>query len=136
MSTLALGVLALILAVIFHYFSIFTKLRAVLGFIGTCIVTGGLFGHVLTWVVLHVAALTNSLTGKVFGVAIPGLIVIVLLVVFVIHLHPRGRGASKSTMFIGMALAACLVAGISSFTTLNHVPTAVRTGVSSSNGGR
>lgn len=130
MSTLALGALALIAALIFHYFQIFTRARAVLAFIGTCIVTGGLFGSVLGKAAHMVAGVTNTATGKVFGVAIPGLIVFVLLLVWVIHLHPKGRGASKSTMFIGIALAACLVAGISSVRALNAAPASVRTGVS------
>lgn len=130
MSTLALGALALIAALIFHYFQIFTKSRAILAFTGTCIVTGGLFGTMLGKAAHMVANVTNTATGKVFGVAVPGLIVLVLGLIWVIHLHPKGRGASKSTMFIGIALAACLVAGISSVKALNAAPATVRTGVS------
>jgi|SRR6185437_5184113 len=135
MSTFAIGALCLVAALLFHWLRIFVKIRAILAFVGTCIVTGGLFGHALTWVVLHVQALTNSLTGKIFGAAIPGLVVIVLAIIFVHDLHPKGGGSSRRTMFVGAALAACLVAGVSSFSTLNNVPAAVRTGVSSSTNG-
>lgn len=136
MSTIGLGAVFLVLAVLFHWLKIFTKIRAGLAFAGTCIVAGGLFGHLLTKGVTVVSNLTNSLMGKVFGVAVPGLIVIVLVVIFVHDLHPKGGGASKRTMWVGIALAACLVAGVSSFAALNKVPASVRTGVSSTISGR
>ena len=135
MTTIGLGAVALVLAVLFHWLHIFTRIRAGLAFLGTCIVAGGLFGHLLTKGVTVVSDLTNTLVGKAFGVAVPGLIVIVLGVIFIHDLHPKGGGASRRTMWVGMALAACLVAGVSSFAALNQLPASVRTGVSSTIGG-
>lgn len=134
MTTLGLGAAAIVLAVLFHWLGIFTRLRAVLGFIGTCIVAGGLFGSLLTRGVTLVSNLTNTVFGKIFGVVVPGLLVIVLLVIFIHDLHPKGGGASKRTLWVGIALAACLGAGLSSFATLNQLPSSVRTGVSTTIG--
>jgi hypothetical protein len=127
-TTLEWGAIALVLAGLFYWLGIFVTFRAVLAFIGTCVVTGGLFGSILTRAAIFVSNLTNTVVGKAFGVAIPGLLVIVLLIIFVHDLHPK-KGAGKRTFWIGIALAACLVAGLSSFQTLNQLPGNVRTGV-------
>jgi uncharacterized membrane protein YvlD (DUF360 family) len=128
MSTLEWGVVALVLAGVFHWLRIFATIRSILGFIGTCIVTTGLFGLVLDKVVIWVAHLTNAVTGKVFGVGIPGLIILVLAIVFIHDLHPK-KGASGRTLWVGIALAACLVGGISSWSAVNHIPSDVQNGV-------
>ena len=112
----------------FYWLGIFIKIRAVMAFIGTCIVTGGLFGEILTWIVVHVSDLLGSVAGKAFGVALPGLGVIVLAVIWLHDLHPK-KSAKGRTFWIGIALAACLVAGLSSWTALNHIPANVRNGV-------
>lgn len=134
MSTLEWGALALVLAGLFYWLGVFPKIQVLLGFVGTCIVTGGLFGSLLTKAVTFVSNLLGTLTGKIFGVAIPGILVIILLVLFVHDLSPK-KNAGKRTFWVGVALAACLVAGLSSFTALNQVPANVRTGVTSTTGG-
>jgi hypothetical protein len=128
MSVIAIGAVCLVVAVVFHWLGIFVKVRAILAFIGTCTVTGGLFGHLLTRGVGIVSGLIGGLAGKAFGVALPGVLVIVLGIVFIHDLHPK-KGASARTMYIAIALAACLVAGISSIPALNSVPANVRHGV-------
>ena len=60
MTTLSLGAAAIVLAVLFHWLGIFTRLRAILGFVGTCIVVGGLFGSLLTRGVTLVSNLTSD----------------------------------------------------------------------------
>ena len=134
MSTLEWGALALVAAGMFYWLGILPKIQVILAFIGTCIVTGGLFGSLLTRGVTLVSNLLGTLTGKIFGVAIPGLLVIILGILFIHDLMPR-RNAGKRTFWVGIALAACLVAGLSSFTALNQVPANVRTGVSTTTGG-
>jgi hypothetical protein len=134
MSTLEWGALALVVAVLFYWLGIMPKIQVILGFIGTCIVTGGLFGSLLAKAATFVSNLLGTLTGKIFGIAVPGLLVIVLLVIFIHDLSPKKK-AGKRTFWVGVALAACLVAGLSSFTALNQVPANVRTGVSSATGG-
>lgn len=129
MSTLEWGAVALVIAFTLFWLGIMPKTQVILGFIGTCIVTGGLFGTLLTRLVLVVSHLTTSLTGRIFGIAIPGLLVIVLGIVFIHDLSPK-KSAGKRTFWVGIALAAALVAGLSSFPALNQVPANVRTGVS------
>ena len=134
MSTLEWGAIALVLAGLFYWLGVFPKIQVLLGFVGTCIVTGGLFGSLLAKAVTFVSNLLGTLTGKIFGVAIPGILVIILLVLFIHDLSPK-KNAGKRTFWVGVALAACLVAGLSSFTALNQVPANVRTGVTSTTGG-
>lgn len=130
MSTLDWGAVALVVAFTLFGLGIMPKTQVILGFIGTCIVTTGLFGSLLTRGVTLVSHLTNTLTGKIFGVAVPGLLVIVLVIVFIHDLAPK-HSSGRRTFFIGIALAASLAAGLSSFTALNQIPANVRTGVSS-----
>ena len=134
MSLLEWGALALVVAFMFYWLGVLPKIQVILAFIGTCIVTGGLFGSLLTRGVTLVSNLLGTVTGKIFGVAIPGLLVIILLILFIHDLSPR-KNAGKRTFWVGIALAACLVAGLSSFTALNQVPANVRTGVSTTTGG-
>lgn len=129
MSTLAVGAGMLILAGLFYWLKVLPATRAILAFIGTCIVTGGLFGSLMSRAAHFVANFTDTLTGKIFGVGIPGVLVIILGVIFVHDLLPKGGGASKRTMWVGLALAACLVAGLSSFQALNQLPANVQQGV-------
>lgn len=128
LTVLESGAIALVLAGVFFWLGIFTKLRAIMAFAGTCIVTGGLFGELLGKVASFVSGLLGSLAGKAFGVSVPGLLAIVLLAVFAHDLHPR-KPASGRTLWVAIALAACLTAGVSSWPALNHVPATVRNGV-------
>ena len=134
MTLIEWGVLALVAAGMFYWLGILPKIQVILGFIGTCIVTGGLFGHLLTRAVTLVSNLLGTLTGKIFGAAVPGLLVIILGILFIHDLLPKNT-TRKRTFWVGIALAACLVAGLSSFTALNNVPANVRTGVSTTTGG-
>ena len=134
MTLIEWGVLALVAAGMFYWLGILPKIQVILGFTGTCIVTGGLFGHLLTRAVTLVSNLLGTLTGKIFGAAVPGLLVIILGILFIHDLLPKNT-TGKRTFWVGIALAACLVAGLSSFTALNNVPANVRTGVSTTTGG-
>ena len=130
MSTLDWGVISLVVGIVFYLLGIFPKVQAILAFVGTCIVTTGWFGHILTKLVVFASNLLGTIIGKVFGIAVAGgvVLVIVLVIYFIHDLHPKNK-ASKRTFFVGVALAACLVAGISSFQALNGIPAGVRNGV-------
>jgi hypothetical protein len=123
------GGVALVVAFVLYWLGKMPRTQVILAFIGTCVITNGLFGSILTRGALWLDRATNAVTGKLFGVAIPGLLVIVLGVIFVHDLMPK-HSASRRTFWVGVALAACLVAGLSNFATLNNVPATVRTGVS------
>ena len=122
------GVVALVVAFTLFWLGIMPKTQVILGFIGTCVVTTGLFGTLLEKGVRLVSNLTDAVTARVFGVAVPGLIVIVVAIVFVHDLMPK-HSAGRRTFFIGIALAAALGAGLSSFQALNAIPANVRTGI-------
>lgn len=128
MTLLEWGGVLLVVAFVLYWLGRLPKAQVILAFIGTCIVTGGLFGHVLGRAAVWVDHATNAVTAKLFGASIPGLLVIILAIIFFHDLHPK-NGASKRTFWIGIAFAACLVAGLSTFQTLNHLPATVRTGV-------
>lgn len=107
--------------------------RAILVFVGICLM-GGKIAAILTSVARGVSHLTDSLTGKLFGAAVPGLLLIVLGIVLVLHLHPKGKGAGRSTYWISAAVACLLVAGVSSWSAVNGIPADIRTGVTSVGG--
>jgi hypothetical protein len=128
MSPLAIGGICLVVGFLLFWLGKLPKIQVILGFVGTCIVTGGLFGHAVNRVMVFLSNATDGVANKVLGVGIPGLLVIVLGIIVIHDMHPKNK-ASRRTFFAGLALAACLVAGVSSFSTLNNVPTGVRNGV-------
>jgi hypothetical protein len=95
---------------------------------------GGKIATILTSVARGVSHLTDALLGKLFGAAVPGILVLILGIVLVAHLHPKGKGAGKSTFWISAFLACLLIAGVSSFAALNGIPADIRTGVTSVGG--
>ena len=127
MSVTELGGICLVVGIVFYVLGRWPKAQVILGFIGVCCI-GGLFGSILAKGAVFISNLLGTVTGKVFGVAIPGLLVIVLLIVVLHDLSPKGS-ATRRTFFAGLALAACLVAGVSSFQALNNIPAGVRSGV-------
>lgn len=126
----ALGVLFLVLFGVFYWLGIFAATRAVLAFLGTCILgTAGFLGGALHAAVTWLAALANSGAAWAFGVGIGGAIAtIVAGVIFAHDLMPR-HTAGKRTGWAGIALAALLVAGVSGIPALNSVPATVQHGV-------
>ena len=70
----ALGVLCLGLFGIFYWLGIFATIRAILAFVGTCLLgTAGFLGGILHTLSLWVADLANAGTGWATGVAVGGL---------------------------------------------------------------
>lgn len=127
----AIGVLCLVLFGVFYFLGIFATARAVLAFVGTCILgTSGFIGSALhalgTWLV----SLANSGTAWAFGVGLGGTALVVITgVIFVHDLMPK-HTSGKRTGWAGIALGALLVAGVSGIPALNHIPATVHHGVS------
>jgi hypothetical protein len=128
------GAIMLVVGFVLYFLHIFKRLRAWLAFIGTCLVSGGVFTQIITKAAVWLSGLTSSLVGKIFGVGVPGALFAILVIVFIHDLHPKGGGASKRTFWLGIAVAACLVAGVSAFAQLNGIPGGLRSGVSSVGG--
>ena len=131
-----LGVLCLALFGIFYYLAIFATVRAVLAFVGTCLLgTAGFLGGVLHTLSTWVVSLANSGTAWATGVAVGGtVLVLVTGIVFVHDLMPK-HSAGKRTGWAGMALAVLLLAGASGIEALNQIPSSVTTAVTTVTGG-
>jgi hypothetical protein len=128
------GALLLVVGVVFYWLRIFQRARAVMAFAGVCLLADGWISSILVSVAQWVSGLAGSLAGKLFGVGLPGILALILGIVFIFDLHPRGGGASKRTFWVGVAFAACLVAGVSAFAQLNGIPADLRSGVSNLGG--
>jgi len=126
----ALGVLMLVLFGVFYWLSIFATIRAILAFVGTCLIgTAGFLGGALHALATWVTSLANSGTGWAAGVAVGGTaLVLVTGIVFVHDLMPK-HTAGKRTGWAGVALAVLLLAGVSGISQLNSIPAGVTNGV-------
>jgi hypothetical protein len=129
MTTLEWGGVFLAVGAALYILGKLPKVQVILGFLGTCIVTGGLFGKWLTKGAVLVEHWSNLATAKAFGAAIPALPAIVLGIFLIHDLLPKNK-ASKRTLIVGVAFAALCVAGVTTNQTLNSVPANVRTNVS------
>lgn len=127
LSLSAIGVVMLVLFGVFYFLGIFTTIRALLAFAGVCVLGlgAGWFGHTLSTVVTWATTLGGTVTGTVFGISVTSAVFIIAAVVFVHDLLPK-HGASKRTGWIGILVAAMLVAGVSGFAQLNSIPSTVR----------
>jgi hypothetical protein len=128
------GLLFIAFAFLFLFLRIFQRTRAVLVFLGICL-CGGRIAAILAGLARSVSHLFDALAGKLFGVAVPGIILLLLGAVLIHDLHPKGGGASRRTFWISAFVACCLIAGVSAFQALNGIPGDVRTGVSTATGG-
>jgi len=130
LSATGLGVLMLVLFGVFYVLGIFATIRAVLAFVGTCLIgTVGFLGGALHAVALWVSNLAASLTGWAFAAPVGGLVLVVIAGVIFIHdLMPK-HTAGKRTGWAGVALAALLIAGVSGIPQLNNIPAGVQNGV-------
>lgn len=127
-----IGVLSLVLFGLFYWLGIFATTRAILAFVGTCLLgTAGFLGGLLHAATLWVTGLADSAMSWAVGVTAAGLVLtLVAGVIFIHDLHPK-KTAGKRTGWAGVAFAALLIAGVSGVSSLNHVPGGVRQGVTS-----
>lgn len=129
-SASVLGALMLAAFAVFYFLGIFATARAVLAFVGTCLLgtkgfAGGFLQHVVQWAV----SLSNSATGWALGVATGAAILTIFTAVIFVHdLMPR-HTTGKRTGWAGVALALLLVTGLSGISSANRIPTIVRDAV-------
>lgn len=130
LSATGIGVLMLVLFGVFYFLSIFATVRAILAFVGTCLVgTVGFLGGALHATALWISNFTDSVTGWAFAASVGGLVLVVITGVIFIHdLMPK-KTAGKRTGWAGIALAALLIAGVSGISQLNNIPGGVQNGV-------
>jgi hypothetical protein len=121
----------LVLFGVFYWLSIFATIRAILAFVGMCLIgTAGFLGGTLHALATWATHLADSSTAWATGVAVGGTaLVIVTGVIFVHDLMPK-HTAGKRTGWAGIALAVLLLAGVSGISQLNSIPAGVQTGVS------
>jgi outer membrane murein-binding lipoprotein Lpp len=126
------GGLLLVVGILLHFIKKFVRFGVIAAMVGVCLLGGGLLSQMLVKGARMLSHLTDSVAaGKLLGVGIPGLLVVVLIILVVNDLHKKGSGTTgKRTLVLGIALAACLVAGVSSFSTLNQAPRNLQTTVS------
>lgn len=66
-------------------------------------ITGGIFGRTMREIVHWLQTLTSELTSKAFGMAVPAVLAVVLLLWFLHDLHPKHK-ASHTTAAVALVL--------------------------------
>jgi drug/metabolite transporter (DMT)-like permease len=69
---------------------------------------GGLLGGLLSKAGGLLSHLTSTGTAKVFGIAVPAVLVVILLVELVMQMHPKNKTPHRSTMWLALLLPAVL----------------------------
>ena len=130
LSATGLGVLMLVLFGVFYFLSILATVRAILAFVGTCLIgTVGFLGGALHATALWISNFMDSVTGWAFAAPVGGTVLVIIAGVIFIHdLMPK-KTAGKRTGWAGIALAALLIAGVSGISQLNNIPGGVQNGV-------
>jgi hypothetical protein len=127
------GLILTVVSVTLLWLHVFPATRAVMIFVGICLM-GGKLAAILTAVARGVSHVTDGLLGKLFGASVGGILVVVFGIILVTHLHPKGKGAGRSTFWISAFLACLLIAGVSTFAAVNGIPADIKTGVTSVGG--
>lgn len=119
------GALLLIAFLLFHWLRIFATATAILGLVAVVLTgTSGWLGRVLADVTGWVEHLTSTVTANLIGVSFTGALFIGLAIVYVHDLHPRHQ-AGQRTAFIGVALGALIVAGVTGIPALSGLHSAI-----------
>jgi hypothetical protein len=130
MTTIGIGVVLLVLAGIFHWRDVWPKAQVYMAFIGVCLAAAGAWEHWLVKGITFANKGTGTISEKLFGQAVPGLLFAILAAIVLIDVFKKKK-ATRSTFLCSIALAACLVAGLSPFKSANNVPANLRGGVQS-----
>jgi hypothetical protein len=130
LSIAVIGLICLVLFGTFYWLKIFATTRAILAFVGVCLLgAGGIAGRIFTDITTWVAHLLGIATQLAFGVQAGALLLLIPVgAMFLYDLHPK-HSAGTRTGWAGIALAVLLVTGLSGIQGLNAIPGAVRTGV-------
>lgn len=124
LTAAAVAGLSLVFWLLFHWLGIFAKTRAFLALVAA-IGIGGFLGRALARVVTWLIHLTGTVTGWAFGVAIPGVLFLVLAALLIHDLHPR-NGASNRTAYVALGAGALLVAGVAGIPALTPLAAALK----------
>jgi hypothetical protein len=135
LTPLQWGVLFVIFAALFLWLRIFARLRAVLIFAGICLLGQGLLSRLLVTAARDLSSWTGAITAKVFGAAIPGVLLLIVGVILIYDLHPRGGGASRRTFWLAAIAAALLIGGVSTIGQLTSIPHGVHSTITTVTGG-
>jgi hypothetical protein len=114
-----LCVLFLLFWGLFHWLGIFAKTRVLLALLGVLGI-GGFLGRALVWAATWLQHVTGSITGWVFGTAVPAALFLVLAALLIHDMHPR-NGATRRTGYLAFAVGAFLVAGVAGIPALSPV---------------
>jgi hypothetical protein len=109
MSTAATAVIALAIAGVLVWKNKAPKLVAFLTLVGGASITGGIIGEWLAAIVAWSSSVIGALTSQTFGVAVPAVATIVLLLIYAIDMWPK-HTANRATAVIGLFLPAVAVA--------------------------
>lgn len=126
-----IGVIMLAMFLTFYWLKIFPTTRAILAFVGFCLVAGG-GGHITGAIeqgARWAAHLGGTATEWAAGISAGALIITIPVAIIFIHdLHPKNT-AGKRTGWAGIALAALLVSGVSGISAANGIPSDIVHGV-------
>lgn len=124
------GVILLVVFGLCYWLNIAATIRALAAFVGTILIAqDGFVGHALTVIATWLAHIGGTVTGILFGVAVPAIAAIIAGFIFLHDLWPK-HSASKRTGWAGIVFAALIVAGVTGISALNGIAPAVHSGVS------
>jgi hypothetical protein len=129
MTPVEWGVILIVAAVMLFVVGWLPTIRSIMIFVGILAVGfGGHLTHLLSGVMVFLAGLTGQVTAWAFGVAVPAVLA-VALIIFVIHeWHPKNKAGRGAT--IAAAALALLILGGASLGIFANLPARVQQGVS------
>ena len=126
-----LGALLLVLFAVFYWLGILPVVTAVFGFIGAVLVgTSGWLGRVAVDIGGWVSHFLGDITADLIGVAVVGVLTIILGVIFIHDLSPK-KTTGKRTAWVGVFLGFLIAAGATGIPALDGLHSAIVSGASS-----
>jgi hypothetical protein len=123
------GAIMLALFAVFYYLQIFAVVTAVIGLVGVVLTgTQGWIGRVITDVAGWATHLTGTVVSNLVGFSAAGLLTIIIGTVYIHDLHPKNP-TGKRTAWIGVALGALIVGGLTGIPALAGLHTAITSAV-------
>ncbi len=135
MTPLETGAMLLAAGLTFYWLGIFPVIRALLLLVGVIVVGTG--GHLLGWaatLIGWISSWAGTATAWAVGVAVPGLLAVILVIVLVHDLHPKNPAGTR-TAWVALALGLMIATGTTGIGTLNGIGPSVTSGVTTVTGG-
>lgn len=125
-----LGAILLALFAVFYALRIAAKFTAALGLVSVVLIgTTGWIGKALTAAAVWAQHLVGSVTSTVIGATFTGLLFVILAVIYLHGLHPK-NATGRHHAWIGVALGALIVAGVTGIPALSGLHSAIVNGAS------